>query len=285
MCRRLLLLACVWLLASPALAQIPVDSELAAAAAAADTFANPTTAPTLSFLMRWNGTTWDRWDGVVTATNLDVQSGGADLATTTQAADIQTAVELIDDAIVVDDADVTNDTSKGVMMACWYESAPSTATDGDAALVHCDANGALSVQGGVTVTGTVTLPTQPDWVPTARCEDPDGLSIVNIDEAAGTGYRAIVGPTAGSRYWVCRLQVTFGGNTQFTVAFGTGADCVTTATVQGTFDLDSAENALSYQAHPYQYFGAADADQGLCIGTVASVTFEGTLLVYAESEP
>lgn len=38
----------------------------------------------------------------VTATNLDVQSGGADLATSTQAGAIQTSVELIDDAIYTD---------------------------------------------------------------------------------------------------------------------------------------------------------------------------------------
>lgn len=43
----------------------------------------------------------------VTATNLDVQSGGADLATTTQAGAIQTAVELLDDAVYASDAAIS----------------------------------------------------------------------------------------------------------------------------------------------------------------------------------
>lgn len=41
-------------------ATVTVDSELAAAAALSDAFANPTTAPVGAFLMGWNGTTWDR---------------------------------------------------------------------------------------------------------------------------------------------------------------------------------------------------------------------------------
>ncbi len=62
---------------------VPVDSELAAAAAAADTFANPTTAPVLSIGMLWNGTTWDRAKGDATdgalvnlGTNNDVSVTG-----------------------------------------------------------------------------------------------------------------------------------------------------------------------------------------------------------------
>lgn len=51
----------------------------------------------------------------VTATNLDVQSGGADLATSAQGAGIQTAVELLDDAVFTDDTSThATGTTKGI---------------------------------------------------------------------------------------------------------------------------------------------------------------------------
>lgn len=67
----------------------------------------------------------------VTATNLDVQSGGADLATSTQGASIVTAVELIDDAVYVDDADWTADTSKHVLVGGVTQVATTANADGD----------------------------------------------------------------------------------------------------------------------------------------------------------
>lgn len=67
----------------------------------------------------------------VTATDLDVQSGGADLATSTQAGAIQTAVELIDDTVFVDDADWTADTSKHLLVGGVTQVATTANTDGD----------------------------------------------------------------------------------------------------------------------------------------------------------
>ncbi len=60
---------------------LPVDSELAAAAAAADTFANPTTAPVLSIGMLWNGATWDRAKGDATDGALVNLGGNNDVTT------------------------------------------------------------------------------------------------------------------------------------------------------------------------------------------------------------
>lgn len=51
-------------------------------------------------------------------------------------------------AVFVDDDDVTDDTSSGLLGVCWYESSPSTATDGDAAIIHCDNDGAVHVADG-----------------------------------------------------------------------------------------------------------------------------------------
>jgi len=67
----------------------------------------------------------------VTATNLDVQSGGADLATSTQAGAIQTAVEILDNATYVDDADWTADTSSHNLVGAVTQVATTANTDGD----------------------------------------------------------------------------------------------------------------------------------------------------------
>ena len=70
----------------------------------------------------------------VTATNLDVQSGGSDLATSTQAGAIQTAVELIDDTVATDGSAMP---TKGILIA---------GQDGtNAQTIKTDTNGELQV--------------------------------------------------------------------------------------------------------------------------------------------
>lgn len=85
----------------------------------------------------------------VTATNLDVQSGGADLATSAQAAAIQTAVELIDDTVKVLGTDTyTEATSKGLVMGAVRRDADTTLanTTNEFAPLQVDANGYLKVE-------------------------------------------------------------------------------------------------------------------------------------------
>lgn len=77
----------------------------------------------------------------VTATNLDVQSGGADLATTTQAGAIQTAVELLDDTVVADDAAFTPATTKVQMAGFVFDNVtPDSIDEGDAGAARMSAN-------------------------------------------------------------------------------------------------------------------------------------------------
>lgn len=93
----------------------------------------------------------------VTATNLDVQSGGADLATSTQAGAIQTAVELIDNAIHVDDAAFTLGTHSGVMMMGFAGTQSVNANDAGAIAMETD--GSIHIHDGgntITVDGTIT---------------------------------------------------------------------------------------------------------------------------------
>jgi hypothetical protein len=85
----------------------------------------------------------------VTATNLDVQSGGADLATTTQAGAIQTAVELLDDTVAtLGTTTYTETTSKGIVMSAVRRDADTTLanTTNEMAPLQVDANGYLKVE-------------------------------------------------------------------------------------------------------------------------------------------
>lgn len=54
---------------------------------------------------------------------------------------IKTAVELIDDAIYIDDADWTNDASKHMLVGGVYQSTPHTVTDGDVSPIQVDSGG------------------------------------------------------------------------------------------------------------------------------------------------
>jgi hypothetical protein len=74
--------------------------------------------------------------GAVTGTGtFVVQENGAALA----------ALQLIDDAVYVDDADWTDNTSKHLLVGGVYESSPQTITDGDTGPLEVDANGYLKV--------------------------------------------------------------------------------------------------------------------------------------------
>ena len=106
----------------------------------------------------------------VTATNLDVQSGGADLATSTQAGAIQTAVQLIDDAVQVLGTDTyTETTSKGITLSAVRRDADTTlaGTTNEFTPLQVDANGYLKVEvfdggGSHTVDNNGTFATQVD---------------------------------------------------------------------------------------------------------------------------
>ena len=90
----------------------------------------------------------------VTASNLDVQSGGADLATSTQAGAIQTSVELIDDTVYTDG---TGTVTKGIAILGQDGTNPQA--------IKTDASGELQVDvlsmPTTAVTGTFWQATQP----------------------------------------------------------------------------------------------------------------------------
>lgn len=113
----------------------------------------------------------------VTATNLDVQSGGADLATSTQAGAIQTAVELIDDTVKVLGTDTyTEAATKGLVIGAVRRDADTTLVDttNEIGPVQMNAAGQLKVEvfsgetlpvslTSTTVTGTVAVTQSGTW--------------------------------------------------------------------------------------------------------------------------
>jgi len=78
------------------------------------------------------------------ATDLALQT--ADLDTIAgDTTSIQTAVELLDNAVYIDDADWTDNTSSHLLVGGLYQSVPQTVTDGDVAPFNITANGALHI--------------------------------------------------------------------------------------------------------------------------------------------
>ena len=63
----------------------------------------------------------------------------------TDTSTIITAVQLIDDAVYIDDADWTDNTSKHLLVGGAYQSAPHTVTDGDVTPFLTDVNGRLEI--------------------------------------------------------------------------------------------------------------------------------------------
>lgn len=71
----------------------------------------------------------------------DIAADSVGLGTEATLGAVQTAVELIDDAVYVDDADWTAATSKHLLTGGVYNSTPRTVTDGDTAPFAMDVNG------------------------------------------------------------------------------------------------------------------------------------------------
>ncbi len=168
----------------------------------------------------------------VTAANLDVQSGGADLATSAQAAAIQTAVEIIDNAIsgsemqvdvvaalpagtnaiggitgagtngqIKDDAFYGEDVTSGILMThgrLWdgaaYDRQPGNSTDG--MLVNLGANNDVTVTGVSTAANQTTVIGHLDGVETLLGTiDTDTGNIANSTSSISSNIATMSGAT------------------------------------------------------------------------------------------
>lgn len=166
----------------------------------------------------------------VTATNLDVQSGGADLATTTQAGAIQTAVETIDNAVHVDDAAYTLGTHSGVMMMGFAGTQSVNANDAGAiametdGAVHIhDGGNTITVDGTVAVSGTVPVSQSGTWDEVGINDSGNSITVDYATTGSGTatGALRVELPTNGTG-----VIATVGAVTAITNALPAGTNAI-----------------------------------------------------------
>lgn len=173
----------------------------------------------------------------VTATNLDVQSGGADLATTTQAAAIQTSVQLIDDTVQVLGTDTyTEATSKGITLGAVRRDADTTLvnTTNEFTPLQVDANGRLKVEAfsgetlpvsltSTTVTGTVAVTQSGTWDEVGINDSGNSITVDYATTGSGTatGALRVELPTNGTG-----VIATVGAVTAITNALPAGTNAI-----------------------------------------------------------
>lgn len=115
------------------------------------------------------GTTTQPVSGTITA-NLSATDNAVLDNIDADTSAIQTAVELVDDTVYVDDADWTDSTSKHLLVGGLYQSVPQTITDGDVGPFQVDENGRMLVSDQ----GALSEYTEDIATPA----DPNGLSIM-----------------------------------------------------------------------------------------------------------
>lgn len=212
---------------------------------------------TTNFNMVFNGTTWDRVreggtagsflvDGsgvtqpvsgtvTVTATNLDCQSGGADIATEatlatidTDTGNIATAVQLIDNPIVAHDAAASGST--GVNMGGGYATnsveGVTQVANADASHITTDLNGCTVTRNGSTLEELVSERISNTNGTSTACTGAFAAGGANIhayvtaitihnDHASTNGYVDIRDGAAGSVLWTFPAPATGGATHNF----------------------------------------------------------------------
>jgi hypothetical protein len=100
---------------------------------------------------------------------------------------IKTAVQLLDNAVYVDDADWTGDTSSHLLVGGVYEAVPQTVTSGDVAPISLNINGAVRV---TNAGGALTIP------------NIDSFGSAAIVAETGANQSIIAAPGANKAIWV-----------------------------------------------------------------------------------
>lgn len=143
--------------------------------------------------------TWDEVGINDSGNSITVDNGGTFAVQVDGAA--LTALQLLDDAIYVDDADWTDSTSKHALVGGLYQSSPQTVTDGDVAPFNITANGAMhvAVQNTVTVgshavtnAGTFVVQENGSALTALQLID-DVIYVDDADWTDGTSKHALVG--------------------------------------------------------------------------------------------
>lgn len=199
----------------------------------------------------------------VTASNLDVQSGGADLATSTQAGAIQTSVELIDDAVYTDG---TGTVTKGIAILGQDGTNPQA--------IKTDASGELQVDvlsmpttavtgtfwqatqpvslASTTVTGTVAVTQSGTWDEVGINDSGNSITVDYATTGSGTatGALRVELPTNGTG-----VIATVGAVTAITNALPAGTNAIGKLAANsgvdiGDVDVTSVPRSLSGPGQP-----------------------------------
>ena len=195
---------------------VTVDSELPAAAALTDNFANPTAPAVGAFLMAWDGVTWDRAAGTA-ADGLLVNLGANNDVTVTGTVTVDS--ELPAAAVLTDNFANPTVPGVGAFLMIWaratWDRAPGTAADG--LLVNLGANNDVTVSN--------TPPTTPasDYVTSAAIA---AGAEANLD-TADVGAQKLWGVTVwGSPAYRARVfTISNGVESTDAVAVGGGQTC------------------------------------------------------------
>lgn len=188
-------------------------------------------------------------------------------------ADVETAVELIDDAVYVDDADWTDSTSKHVLIGGVYQASPQTITSGDVGPLQVDVNGRALVKSQAESAED-----------TAHANGDKGVVILaarNDNTAQSYNDDGTYGPLRTNSVGHLLTCSASGAETYYTEDEAldedpTGAtiimkreDTLSASTVSGDGDAISLRGTAKGQAHVY------------CDGTVAAIASGATLTLKA----
>lgn len=187
---------------------VSVDSELSAAAALTDAFANPTAGGVGAFGMVWNGVTWDRAPG--DATNgllVDLGANNDVVVSGTVTADAGSGTFTVDSelpaaAALADNAANPTAPAVGAFGMVWdgatWDRAPGTAADG--LLVNLGANNDVVVSGTVDLgaTDNAVLDNIDADTTTIATNTNDIPNVIGTDGAAGPSKAISIGGTDGS---------------------------------------------------------------------------------------
>jgi hypothetical protein len=153
----------------------------------------------------------------------------------TDTGNIVTAVQLIDDAIYIDDADWTNTTSKHMLVGGLFQGTPQTVTDGDVAPFQVDVNGCLILGTSAKAIGKLAAN--------------DGVDIGNVDVTS-------IIPLTGATNLGKARDVACGANDVGVMALAVRDDTLTTLTPA---DGDYAPLRLSSTGQLHVTLGALPA--------------------------
>lgn len=219
-----------------------------------------------------------------------------------------TALELIDDAIYVDDADWTDDSSKHMLVGGVFETTPQTITAGDVGPIELTTHGAVHVAGDVAhnaadsggggpvkIGGGPASSSEPAavdandrvnaWfdrigrqVTVEGHANPDGPVTATL---AGTAVTIIAAPAGGTAIFVTGIQASNGDNVKLRLDIKDGAG----GTVLKSMWLAADGGGYTANFRPFMKLTAATLCEGIMSGTPSENDVRVNIDYYVAPDP